>query len=44
MTGSGMLIINPPYCLASDFNSLMPELNNLLMQGTQGKYLLEELI
>ncbi|GLR64974.1 23S rRNA (adenine(2030)-N(6))-methyltransferase RlmJ [Marinospirillum insulare] len=44
MTGSGMLIINPPYCLATDFKSLLPELNALLMQGTQGKFLLEELI
>ena len=44
MTGSGMLIINPPYSLATDFKSLLPELNALLMQGTQGKFLLEELI
>jgi len=44
MTGSGMLIINPPYSLATDFKGLLPELNEILKQGTQGKFLLEELI
>ena len=43
MTGSGMLIINPPYSLATDFKSMLPELNELLKQGTKGNYLIEEL-
>lgn len=44
MTASGMLIINPPYSLATDFKSLLPELNELLKQGSSGSYLIEELI
>lgn len=44
MTGSGMLIINPPYSLAADFKSLLPELNSLLKQGDKGSYTLEVLI
>lgn len=44
MTGSGMLIINPPYSLAADFKALLPELNELLKQGAKGSYLVEELI
>lgn len=44
MTGSGMLIINPPYSLAADFKALLPELNDILKQGTTGNYLIEECI
>lgn len=44
MSGSGMLIINPPYSLAADFKNVLPELNTLLKQGTKGSYLVEQLI
>ncbi|HKM16152.1 MAG TPA: 23S rRNA (adenine(2030)-N(6))-methyltransferase RlmJ [Marinospirillum sp.] len=44
MSGSGLLIINPPYSLAADFKNLLPELNTLLKQGTKGSYLVEQLI
>lgn len=43
MTGSGMLIINPPYTLAEDFKLLLKELESLLRQGTPGKVRVESL-
>ncbi|SFX50052.1 23S rRNA (adenine(2030)-N(6))-methyltransferase RlmJ [Marinospirillum alkaliphilum] len=42
MTGSGMLIINPPWSLAQDFKTLMPELNQLLQQGKPGTFCIEQ--
>lgn len=38
MTGSGMLIINPPYTMAEDFRNLLSELSKLLQQGGNGRY------
>lgn len=38
MTGSGMLIINPPYTLAEDFTHLLPELDCLLAQDKTSHY------
>jgi 23S rRNA (adenine2030-N6)-methyltransferase len=43
MTGSGMLIINPPYTLAEDFKKLLKELEFVLRQGTPGKVRVESL-
>ncbi|WP_404418989.1 23S rRNA (adenine(2030)-N(6))-methyltransferase RlmJ [Marinospirillum sp.] len=43
MTGSGMLIINPPYTLAEDFKKLLKELEFILRQGTPGKIRAESL-
>lgn len=41
MTGSGMLVINPPYTLAEDFRALLPELRKLLQQGGNGHHSVE---
>ena len=43
MTGSGMLVINPPYSMADDFRTLLPELNRLLRQGSEGHFRLDKL-
>lgn len=41
MTGSGMLVVNPPYTLMEDFKPLLTELAQLLAQGSPGKVRLE---
>lgn len=41
MTGSGMLVINPPYTLAKDFTLLLPELNQLLAQDASAHFTVE---
>jgi len=43
MTGSGMLIINPPYTFADDFKILLKELEMTLRQGKSGKIQVETL-
>lgn len=43
MSGSGMLLINPPYTLAEDFKQLLPELEELLRQGKPGKVIIKPL-
>ncbi len=42
MSGSGMLVINPPYTLADDFQPLMQELQGLLTQGKPGRVLIKK--
>jgi len=36
LTGSGMFVINPPWTLADQLASLLPELTRLLGEGAQG--------
>lgn len=43
MTGSGMLIINPPYTLKEDFSDLLSELDQKLRPGKPGKTLVDYL-
>ncbi|SFB89634.1 23S rRNA (adenine2030-N6)-methyltransferase [Marinospirillum celere] len=43
MSGSGMLVINPPYTLQDDFKPLLSELEELLRQGTPGKTKIQQL-
>lgn len=43
MTGSGMLIINPPWRLQEQAESLLPWLNQVLTDG-QGRYLVDWLV
>jgi 23S rRNA (adenine2030-N6)-methyltransferase len=35
LRGSGLLLVNPPWTLANDLNSLLPELGRVLGQGTR---------
>lgn len=44
MTGSGMIIINPPWKLANQMQQLLPWLTENLKQDNHAKYLIEQLV
>ncbi|WP_114418860.1 23S rRNA (adenine(2030)-N(6))-methyltransferase RlmJ [Marinospirillum perlucidum] len=43
MTGSGMIIVNPPYTLAQDFQELLKEVDQLLRPDAPGKVIIKTL-
>ena len=43
MTGSGMIVVNPPYTLKTDMEMALPVLNKFLGEGDSGHTILEQL-
>ncbi|UZE96630.1 23S rRNA (adenine(2030)-N(6))-methyltransferase RlmJ [Alkalimarinus alittae] len=43
MTGSGMVVVNPPYTLKADMEIALPVLDKLLSEGMSGSTVLEQL-
>jgi len=43
MTGSGMIVVNPPYTLKADMEEAQPVLSKLLNEGEGGSFIIEQL-
>ena len=43
MTGSGMIVINPPYTLKADMEKALPVLSKRLNEGEGGSFIIEQL-
>lgn len=43
MTGSGMVVVNPPYTLKTDMEKALPVLSKLLDQTDKGRFIVEQL-